>query len=99
MINTASMVQTVRRVDKNTSSLIIFKTLLCIGSIAQWMTPHFFKFAREEVGAQFQITAGLLPLLFLVRLFFFSFIVFLPFGLFPCFSFARFLRKRVPSYL
>ena len=34
-----------------------------------------------------------------VFFFFLSFIVFLPFGLFPCFSFARFLRKRVPSYL
>ena len=42
MINTASKVQTVRMVDKNTSSLLIFKTLLCIASMAQWYETSLF---------------------------------------------------------
>ena len=65
--------------------------------MAQWLKALLF--SLEEVEVQVQIPAWLLP----VFLFLFSFIVFLPFG-FLLFiltadpvSFARFLRKRIPS--
>ena len=61
-----------------------------------WPSVKVALFSPEEVGMQVQIPAWHLP-------FFFSFIVFLPFG-FLLFiltadpvSFARFLRKRISS--
>ena len=64
--------------DKNTLRLLIVRGELCSGRVAQWYEVSLF--ALEEVGVQVQIPAGLLAI-FLIR--FFSFIVFLPFGLFP----------------
>ena len=50
------------------------------GRVAQWY--EVLPIALEEVGLQVYITAGLLPVFFVVVFLFFSFIVFLPFGLF-----------------
>ena len=52
---------------------------MCSGRMAQYYEASLF--ALEEVGVQVQIPAGL-PLVFFVLFLFFSFIVFLPFGLF-----------------
>ena len=66
-------------VEKNTSKLLILRIKLFRGdSLAQWYEASLF--AQEEVGVQVQIPAGLLPVFFFR---FFSFVVFLPFGLFP----------------
>ena len=57
---------------------INFKDLkLCSGHMAHWYEVSLF--ALEEVGVQVQIPMGLPAIFFR---FFFSFIVFLPFGLF-----------------
>ena len=82
--------------EKDSSILLIFEMKLRSGCMAQWLKAALF--SPEEVGMQVQIPAWHLPV-------FFSFIVFLPFGLLlfvltadPV-SFARFLRKRISSYL
>ena len=67
-------------VEKNTSKLLILRIKLFRGdSLAQWYEASLF--AQEEVAVQVQILAGLLPVFFFFV--FFSFVVFLPFGLFP----------------
>ena len=79
--------------EKDTSSLLIFKGNGYGDRVAQLETALF---SLEEVGMRVQIPAWQPP-------FFFSFIVFLPFGFLlfilnaDPFSFARFLRKRISS--
>ena len=76
--------------EKDTSTLLILTVDWCSGRIE-----------LEEVGVQIQILACLLPLLF----YYYSFILFLPFG-FLLFiltadpvSFTSFLRERISSLL
>ena len=83
--------------EKDTSTLSILHVKWCSGRMAEWLKGILF--SLEEVEVQVQIPAWLLPIFLLL----FSFIVFLPFG-FLLFiltadpvSFARFLRKRIPS--
>ena len=83
MINTAPQGSNSVNGRENTSRLSIFHFKLCSGHMAQWYEVSFF--ALEEVGVQVHIPGGLFPM------FFFFFIVFLPFIL-TAFSFARFLR-------
>ena len=82
--------------EKDTSRLLILKEKRCSDLMAYWLEAALF--SLEEVGMRVQIPPWQLP-------FFFSFIVFLPFGFLlfiltaDPFSFARFLRisKRISS--
>ena len=79
--------------EKDTSSLLIFEGNGYGDRVAQLEAALFL---LEEVGMRVQIPAWQPP-------FFFSFIVFLPFGFLlfiltaDPFSFARFSRKRISS--
>ena len=79
--------------EKDTSRLLILKSNRRSDRMTQ--LSEIALFSLEEVGVQVRIPAQ----------FFFSFIVFLPFGFLlfiltaDPFSFARFLRKRISSML
>ena len=81
--------------EKDTSKLLIFTGNGCSDRMAQWLKAALS--SLEEV-----LDARSNPRL--ATSFFFSFIVFLPFGFLlfilaaDPFSFARFLRKRISSY-
>ena len=80
--------------EKDTSSLLVFTGNGCSDRMAQWLEAALF--SLEEVGMRVEIPAWQLP-------FFFSFIVFLPFGFLlfiltaDPFSFTGFLQKRISS--
>ena len=81
--------------EKDTSTLLIFKNQLGSGRMAQWLVAALF--CRRKLECRFKSRRGIFQ-------FFFSFIVFLPFGFLlfiltaDLVSFARFLRKRISSY-
>ena len=69
--------------EKNTSTLLIYRGNPCSSRLAQCHKAAHL--AMEEVGVQVQIPAGQLFVRFLS-----SFMVFLPFGLFPFILFFPF---------
>ena len=80
--------------EKDTSRLLIFNGYAYSKRMAQWLEAALI--SLEEDGMRVRIPSWQPP-------FFFSFIVFLPFGFLlfiltaDPFSFARFLRKRISS--
>ena len=64
----------------NTLRLLNLTIISYSGRMAQWY--EVLPIALEEVGLQVYITAGLLPVFLFCFVLLFSFIVFLPFGLF-----------------
>ena len=81
--------------EKDTPTSLLFQWNRHSNRMAQWLAAALF--SLEEVGMWVQIPTWQLR-------FFFSFIVYLPFGFLlfilaaDPFSFARFLRKRISSY-
>ena len=85
---------------KNNTLRVLKLTIISYsGRMAQWY--EVLPIALEEVGLQVYITAGLLPPGFFVLFFFllFSFIVFLPFGLFDLLWLSAELRCWEPHPL